>query len=358
LTGGLILLSLTLVLVSEIPALREYWYPVAYAHDLSDKPLRATLFGEGIVVWRGTGATVAAALDYCPHRGARLSQGWMEGSCLTCPYHGWEFGDDGRCARIPQTPGTSAMPPKARLSTLRVAERYGLIWVTVADEPRADIPVLPELEDPSFTLVHELMETWNVCAPRCMDNALDVSHLSFVHRNTVGDASRPEMSEYQVERDGLRISFSISYTAQVTEEMKRNTGLTVDTTTRTTHAELVQPLVFRGVLEYENGLRHVLYKTAAPIDDDHTLFCQFIARNDAPDDDKQRLMASIDQAVQAEDRALLEGLPADFPIEITTEVHTKVDRMTLEYRKVLAELAAEAGPLRSDSTWDPLVRRS
>lgn len=342
--------------VSEIPALREYWYPVAYSRDVIETPISARLFGEGVAVWRDGGGEVRAALDYCPHRGARLSQGWMTDGCITCPYHGWQFGDDGVCVRIPQTPNQTALPPKAKLATLQAAERYDLVWVTLADTPRDDIPVLGELQDPQFTLVHELMETWNVCAPRCMDNALDVSHLSFVHRNTVGDASQPEMSEYTVVRDGSRISFSISYTAQVTEAMRQNTGLTVDTTTRTTHAELVQPLVFRGVLEYENGLKHVLYKTATPIDDEHTLFCQFIARNDAPDDEKQQLMISIDRAVQAEDKALLEGLPSDFPVEITTEVHTKADRMTLEFRKVLAELAAENGDNRPDSTWDPLVR--
>ena len=39
----------------------------------------------------------------------------------------------------------------------------------------------------------------------------------------------------------------------------------------------MQPLVFRGALVYhENGLVHVLYKTATPIDDRRTLFCQFV----------------------------------------------------------------------------------
>jgi phenylpropionate dioxygenase-like ring-hydroxylating dioxygenase large terminal subunit len=342
------------VLISEVPALQEFWYPVAYSRDLSDKPIRAELFGRGIVVWRSADGGVHAAVDFCPHRGARLSQGWLDDEgCITCPYHGWKFGSDGACVRIPQNAESSAIPPRAKLLPIHADEKYELVWLCVAETPREPIPVLPELDDPAFTLVHELMEVWNVTAPRCVDNALDVSHLSFVHRNSVGDSSRPEMSDYAVEREGQRIRFTISYTAQVTEEMKRNTGLTVDTTTRTTHAELVQPLVFRGVLEYENGLKHVLYKTAAPIDDDRTMFCQFIARNDDPDDEKQQLMISIDRTVQSEDKALLEGITSEFPVEITTEVHTKTDRMTLEYRKILAELAAENGPIRPDATWDP-----
>jgi hypothetical protein len=48
---------------------------------------------------------------------------------------------------------------------------------------------------------------------------------------------------------------------------------------------------------------------------------------------------------------LLEGIDPDFPMNVTTELHTKADRMTLEYRRVLAELAAEAGSARPDRAW-------
>ena len=48
---------------------------------------------------------------------------------------------------------------------------------------------------------------------------------------------------------------------------------------------------------------------------------------------------------------MLERMTSEFPAEVTTEVHTKVDRMTLEYRRILADLAAESGPLRPDATW-------
>lgn len=38
--------------------------------------------------------------DVCPHRGAPLSEGWVEKknghSCVVCPYHGWAFNEKGR----------------------------------------------------------------------------------------------------------------------------------------------------------------------------------------------------------------------------------------------------------------------
>lgn len=348
------------MLVSDIPVLRDYWYPVTYSDEVSAAPQGARLFGEGVVLWRDVCGRIRAALDVCPHRGARLSQGWCEDGNVVCPYHGWQFDGEGQCVRIPQNHADTPIPRRAALLSVHAEDRYGLVWLCLADQPREPVPTLVELEDPTFTLVHEIMDVWQVCAPRCIDNGLDVSHLSFVHRSTVGLASLPELSDFTIVRDGHRLHFSVSYQAQVTEEMKRNTGLSVDTTTRTTHGELVQPLVFRGVLAYENGLQHVLYKTATPLDDETTLFCQFIARNDHPDEERQKLLTEIDRRIQAEDKALLEGLPAEFPVEVTTELHTRADRMTLDYRRILADLAQERpGPrgVRPDAEWDPFTRR-
>jgi len=42
----------------------------------------------------------------------------------------------------------------------------------------------------------------------------------------------------------------------------------------------------------------VLYKTCTPVDDRHTLFCQFIARSDHPDEDRQQGIIAIDRQVQ------------------------------------------------------------
>lgn len=343
------------MLVSDVPAFRDYWYPIAYSHDVGPEPRRFRIFGEDHVVWRpAPGAPPHAAVDACPHRAARLSQGWVADGCLVCPYHGWRFDGDGRCVEIPSADPGVPIPSRAHVQSVLCDERYGLVWVCVGI-PREGIPDLPEAEDPRYTLIHELMEEWQASAPRIVDNALDVSHVAWVHRNSVGSSAHPRLSDYRVERDGLKLRFSITITARVNEQQKRNTGIASDVTERTTHAELVQPFVFRGALVYhENGLEHVLYKTCTPIDDHTTLFCQFIARNDRPSPDRWEDIISVDRGVQSEDRALLEGINPDFPLDVTSELHVKADRMTLEYRRILADLAAETTPTRPD---DRLVRK-
>jgi len=331
------------MLVSDVPALREYWYPVAYSAEVTDEPRAVRLFGEDYVVWRaGEGGGVHAAADECPHRSSRLSQGWIADGCLVCPYHGWRFDASGACVEIPANDPALPIPPRAHVESILCDERYGLVWVCVG-MPREGIPDLAEAEDPDYVLIHELMDTWKASAPRIIDNALDVSHVAWVHRNSVGSAANPRLSDFKVVRDGLKLSFSVSYMVAVNDQQKANLGIADDLTQRSTHAELVQPLVFRGVLEYHvNGLKHVLYKTATPVDDHTTLFCQFIARNDRPSVEVREQIAAVDRIVQSEDKALLEGVKADLPLDVTSELHTKSDRMTLEYRRVLADLASES----------------
>lgn len=340
------------MLVSEIPALRDYWYPVAYTADVATEPVSVQLFGDEYVVWRATpDARVSAAVDECPHRNARPSQGWLADGCLVCPYHGWSFGPDGVATRIPSNEAGLPIPPRARLEAVLAEEKYGLVWMCVG-MPRAAVPELADLDSGQFTLVHELMEMWHASAPRVIDNGLDVSHVSWVHRNSVGTSADPMMNDVTVSRDGMALSFSATYTVNIDERQHANTGIARGLTTRTTRGELVNPLMFRGALEYHaNGLVHVLYKTATPIDDETTLFCQFVARNDAPDEEKIAGIIAVDRLVQDEDKVLLERIRPEFPLEASTEIHTAADRMTIQYRRILADLAAEHSLVKPDSAW-------
>ncbi len=37
----------------------------------------------------------------CPHRGGPLHEGWLEGTLVSCPWHGWQFDlRDGTCATL------------------------------------------------------------------------------------------------------------------------------------------------------------------------------------------------------------------------------------------------------------------
>jgi hypothetical protein len=58
----------------------------------------------------------------------RLSAGFVRGDVLSCIYHGWRFGQSGRCLGIPAHPGL--VPPDAiHVACLRTAESDGVVWV-------------------------------------------------------------------------------------------------------------------------------------------------------------------------------------------------------------------------------------
>jgi hypothetical protein len=68
----------------------------------------------------------------------RLSFGAVSGETLICPYHGWTFGDDAHCVRIPAHPAvTPSRAARARL--LPVAEVDGHVWVC-SGEPASTKP--------------------------------------------------------------------------------------------------------------------------------------------------------------------------------------------------------------------------
>ena len=71
--------------VTAEPELRKYWYPVARVDALGDEPMARRLLGVDLVLWK-VGTDVLAAVDRCPHRGARLSLGWTSNSSIVCPY--------------------------------------------------------------------------------------------------------------------------------------------------------------------------------------------------------------------------------------------------------------------------------
>ena len=119
------------------------WHPVAASDEAARQSVMpARLLGEDLVIWRGEDGTPPCAWrDLCVHRGTRLSLGKVENCTLRCPYHGWVYGADGQCVSIPAQP--DVLPPKkARATTYRAVERYGLVWVSLG-RPAHDVPPFP-----------------------------------------------------------------------------------------------------------------------------------------------------------------------------------------------------------------------
>lgn len=111
----------------------DMWTPVALSSDLpAATAMPAHIAGETIALWRSASGKPTAVADRCPHRGMRLSHGFVRGEALSCIYHGWRYGQDGHCLAIPAHPGLTP-PATIRAETYPVFEQDGMIWVGTAE---------------------------------------------------------------------------------------------------------------------------------------------------------------------------------------------------------------------------------
>ncbi|MER2251101.1 Rieske (2Fe-2S) protein [Methylorubrum podarium] len=105
------------------------WYAVALGADIEPSTSAGTrLFGHELVVWRDAAGAVHVWEDRCPHRGMRLSFGFVRGDHIACLYHGWRYDAAGQCRYIPAHPDLE-VSPMIRTRTYPCRERAGLIWV-------------------------------------------------------------------------------------------------------------------------------------------------------------------------------------------------------------------------------------
>lgn len=197
-------------------AMRRFWHPVMAASELAEgQPAAAVLLEEEIVLARLNGQVVAMQ-DLCRHFQAKLSLGEIRripgaGECLMCPYHGWSYATDGRCVDIPQLAADRQIPSEAKVPTYHAAERYGLIWVCLDDEPLYGIPDLPHVEEPEFlTGPLRTYAPWAASAPRVIMAALDDTHGPWVHEGLVGDRANPAPPDHQVSSEGRNVVVRIT----------------------------------------------------------------------------------------------------------------------------------------------------
>lgn len=154
---------------------KGYWHSIVVSEDVDDGPISVTLLDDRIAVCR-LGGEVKAFHDLYIHRGTPISLGWVEGEEFVCAYHGWAFSGDGRCVRIPSAPSTYPIPQKACLTSYLAAERYGLIWVFLAEKPCIPIPNVPEFDDDQFRVMFRQKKTWDCSAARAIENFFDLAH--------------------------------------------------------------------------------------------------------------------------------------------------------------------------------------
>ncbi len=167
--------------------IRDQWYIAGWDHEVGRKPLARTICNEPVVLYRTLAGAPVALYDACPHRLLPLSMGMLEGDNLRCRYHGMLFDGAGQCVEAPSQEVAPANFKVAR--TYPVVERHRFVWVWIGDGA-ADESTIPDLwrcDHPQWAFdggVYHLKADYRLM----IDNLMDLTHETYVHPDTIGQA--------------------------------------------------------------------------------------------------------------------------------------------------------------------------
>jgi phenylpropionate dioxygenase-like ring-hydroxylating dioxygenase large terminal subunit len=324
--------------------LRRWWHPVARAEELGDKPMRVDLLGTAWVLAR-TASGLTALLDVCPHRRAPLSAGSVVDDHLVCAYHGWHFEADGACAMVPALGPAGRIPATARATAAwAVTERYGLIWLA-PEEPTCPIIDLPDWGDPTRSQVDVEVYRGRYGAALLIDNQLDVGHFPFLHAGTFGSPEGEVVPSANVEREqwGFTVRMRIPISAGNDPAVRR--GERPLTQYRDMAYRYVAPYSLQLRLDYPvmGGSTFIWFFAQPETESRCSLYTTLSFQQpggftepelrDRLKFEYQILGEDMDLQARFDDIAL--------PLDPGAETHTKADKASIEYRRILRDILAQ-----------------
>lgn len=184
--------------------LTEGWYPLLPSRDLKPGKTRSVeLLSQRLAVYRGQDGAVRALDAFCPHMGADLANGKVEGNALRCALHGWKFGPAG-C--LDSTPCGKRPAVEPKVAAYAVSERYGFIWVYPAAQAPYPVPAPSGLEGRELASYH--LGAFDLYAHHhvLMASGIDLQHFFSVHGVAADfdfsvDVRGPGQADWKVEGD-------------------------------------------------------------------------------------------------------------------------------------------------------------
>ncbi|GAA2229157.1 aromatic ring-hydroxylating dioxygenase subunit alpha [Herbiconiux moechotypicola] len=272
--------------------LRRAWHPVGRSVDVGAEPFPARLLGTPLTLVRdGVVARAGHGREDEPHSPVRVVEGEAWG----------------------------------------VQEIYGLVWVAL-EPPVAELPRIPEWFDPAYHSA-VLTRTTTVGAGVLIDNFLDVTHFSYLHRQSFGRAKAVTDEGYSIIAKGDFVQ--LQHDTVLQEGRRQNNG------------EFGQ----RRIATYTYWPVYITHlQMYFPVDGDEaaaTLVCQpessdltrayvlvLIPRTDPGLDDQVR----FSRQVLDEDLVIVERM-ADprLCLSVRSELHTRADRAAVEMRRTLSD---------------------
>jgi len=356
--------------VSHTPV-EEYYDPVRYQREVSllfrRHPIMVAFSGQlrkagdfvvhndtgqPILVVRGTDGTLRAFLNVCRHRSAsvEVKPCGSNKRAFVCPYHGWSYDLTGRLVGITDGAAFGDVDrSQYGLRRLKVAEKYGLVWVvpTALEQGEdAGLDIDSYLGPLQVDLSGWNMQDWELHSsepirPRMnwklvIDTFLELYHFRYLHPGTVYPLFLDNIATYERMDRHLRMA-AAKRTLTELEGQPKETWRILD------HAIVLYQLFPNTVLTYTQD--HCGVFTSFPVSPDESVmhFSVLVNPEEKAKKPESYWKANVDLFAIAlsEDFAIGESIQRNFPTGANSrQTFGKFEKALGWYHKEVADAVA------------------
>ena len=324
-------------------SMEGFWQPVLRSRDLGESTMQSvTLLGRPIVVARLDGE-LTALLDVCRHFQAQLSLGEITTvngkAAIQCPYHGWAYGNNGQCVRIPQLDPGKRIPDSVAVPAFQVREALGIIWVCMAENAVFNVPQFDEYNATAFRITTLDEETLTqTSAPRMIMATLDDTHFPWVHEGILGTRDEPGAPAHTVTRDesSLHVQYEIEQPASLAS------GATTDSAPVSIqyNNRVHMPNVITLKKTTPSGT-YIIWLATCPVDYCHTKCFWTFARDYDTDPSSDAAYETFSAHVRSQDKPIVESQRPWLLPPFWTKIELPqagIDEPLIQYQRWLQEL--------------------
>lgn len=246
--------------------IKNQWYAVLDAQEVpKNKIIGVTRFGEKLIFWRDKEGKIGCIADKCCHRGASLSIGKVCCGTVECAFHGFRYNASGKVTMIPANGKNTPVSDNFCVKSYIAKEACNFIWVWYG-KYNNNLPEIPFFEELKRDFTYgSFAENWGVHYTRSIENQLDVVHLPFVHRTTIGRGNKTLVNGPVVKWTDNLMTFYVK------DEVDR--GQVPQTSDEITDYEKLFSLQLQMPNIWQNRISDKLRVMAAfaPVDDENTM---------------------------------------------------------------------------------------
>lgn len=245
--------------------IQNQWYAVLSSKQVKkNKLIGVTRLSEKLVFWRDNAGEVHCIYDKCCHRGASLCTGKLVDQQIQCPFHGFLYDGSGKVTLIPANGKNAKIAENYHVNAYPARDAYGLIWVWYGNYD-ADLPEIPFFEELTTGFTYgEISENWNVHYTRAIENQLDVVHLPFVHKTTIGRGNKTLVHGPVAKWKDNRLTFYVKN--ELDQGQRPEKPNEVENYEKLFHLQFQMPNIWQNIIS--DQLR--IFAAFAPVDEENT----------------------------------------------------------------------------------------